>query len=143
MKFHVGADDEFDNENRANACHPLGEGQRLRVAQQVDVRLAAAQTGEGVEGGRGRPCSHIGRVRTALDSHQSAFLAMSGTQRLARTTSPATVDMPRYAGRQLTHSELAESRCDVPCRRLSAGAVMLDSWWRNHLGLKGTPGSVA
>jgi hypothetical protein len=79
MNFHVGADYDFGNDHRAYGTHPLGEGERLRITQQVDVRLLAAQRGEAVEPVRGRPYSAIGRIGNTLDRHRSASLAMSGT----------------------------------------------------------------
>ena len=63
MNFHVGVDYDFGNDHRANAAHPLGEGERLWITQQVDVRLVAAQRGEAVEPIRGRPYTRIGRIR--------------------------------------------------------------------------------
>jgi hypothetical protein len=109
MNFHIRADYEFGNDERTNPSHPLGQGQRLRITNQVDVRLAATQTGEAVDSARGRPSGRIGRIRNTLDRHRSAFPATSGTQRLVSRTSPATPDMPVYEGRQLIHSQCAES----------------------------------
>ena len=57
MNVHVRVDDDFGNDHRANATHPLGEGERLWITQQVDVRLIAAQRGEAVDPVRGRPLS--------------------------------------------------------------------------------------
>ena len=86
MNFHVGADYDFGNDHRAYGTHPLGEGERLRITQQVNVRLIAAQRGEAVDPVRGRPLSRIRELRNTLDRHSSAFLTTSGTQRSERTT---------------------------------------------------------
>ena len=138
MNFHVGVDYDFGNDHRANAAHPLDEGERLWITQQVDVRLVAAQRGEAVEAVRGRPYTRIGRFRDTLDCHRSAFLTMSRDKTLRQDNSPGTLDMPLRPGRQVIRSELAgrrrtprlARRCDVPRWRLSAEAVMLDSWQR-------------
>ena len=84
--------------------HPLGEGRRVPVAgEQVDVRLAAARTRRRRRGRRGGRDHAVISEESALPwtVTRSSFLEMSGTQRLARTTSPATVDMPRCASLQL------------------------------------------
>ena len=49
VNVHVRVDDDVGNDHRANATHPLGEGERLWITQQADVRLIAAQRGEAVD----------------------------------------------------------------------------------------------
>jgi hypothetical protein len=86
VNVHVRVDHDVGNDHRANATHPLGEGERLRITQQVDVRLIAAQRGEAVDPVQGRPFSRIRELRKTLDRHSSAFLTTSGTQRSEWTT---------------------------------------------------------
>ena len=46
VQGHVGADHEFADGERTDATHAMGERKRIRVTQQADVRLVAAQNGE-------------------------------------------------------------------------------------------------
>ena len=46
VQGHVGADHEFADGERTDATHAMGDRKRIRVTQQADVRLVAAQNGE-------------------------------------------------------------------------------------------------
>ena len=46
---HIGADDELEEDYPTHAARPQGQRKRIRIAQQLEVRLVKAQNGEVVE----------------------------------------------------------------------------------------------
>ena len=138
MNFHVGADDEFDNDNRANAATRW-----VRDNDWGSLNKWMCGSWQHREAKASRPFA----VVHAAVSEESALPWTVTDQPFSPCpditprpdNSPGTLDMPLRPGRQVIHSELAEvinhlrrlaRRCDVPCWRLSAEAVMLDSWQR-------------